>query len=63
MKAPLVVIILIVVAMLGFLTFYSQQREVTTQAQHGQSAGYSESTPAAAGTSGAASAPAGGSGQ
>ncbi len=33
MKTPLVVVIAIVVGILGFLVFYSQQRDVTTQAQ------------------------------
>ncbi len=33
MKTPLVIVIAIVVAILGFLVFYSQQRDLTTQAQ------------------------------
>ena len=37
MKTPLVIVIAIVVAILGFLVFYSQQRDETTQAQQGVS--------------------------
>ncbi len=33
MKTPHVIVIAIVVGILGFLVFYSQQRNVTTQAQ------------------------------
>ncbi len=33
MKTPLVIVIAIVVGILGFLVFYSQQHEMTTQAQ------------------------------
>jgi len=33
MKTPLVIVIAIVVGILGFLVFYSQQRDATTQAQ------------------------------
>lgn len=33
MKTPLVIVIAIVVAILGFLVFYSQQHEMATQAQ------------------------------
>ncbi|MFI5296380.1 MAG: hypothetical protein ACHQ0Y_15310 [Thermodesulfovibrionales bacterium] len=33
MKTPLVIVIAIVVAILGFLVFYSQQRDATTQVQ------------------------------
>ena len=70
MKAPLVIIIVIVVAIIGFLTVYSQQRDVTTQAQQGRTAGYGSapaadsggSAPAAGGT-GSASAVAGSGGQ
>ncbi len=43
MKTPLVIVIAIVVAILGFLVFYSQQHDMTTQAQQGISA----ETPAA----------------
>jgi hypothetical protein len=32
MKTPLVIVIAIVVGILGFLVFFSQQRDVTTQA-------------------------------
>ncbi|HSB32468.1 MAG TPA: hypothetical protein VLD55_12760 [Candidatus Sulfobium mesophilum] len=35
MKTPLVIVIAIVVGILGFLVFYSQQRDATTQAQQG----------------------------
>ncbi len=49
MKAPLVIMIVIVVAILGFLTYFSQQREVTTQARQGQAAGYA-SAPASGGS-------------
>ena len=38
MKTPLVIVLAIVVAILGFLVFYSQQHEMTTQAQQGVSA-------------------------
>ncbi len=46
MRTPLVIMIAIVVAILAFLVFYSQQRDATTQAQHGISA----ETPAPAGS-------------
>ncbi len=38
MKKPLVIVIAIVVGILGFLVFYSQQRDVSTQAKQGVSA-------------------------
>ena len=38
MKTPLVIVIAIVVLILGFLLFYSQQRSVTSQAEQGTSA-------------------------
>ncbi len=38
MKTPLVIVIAIVVAIIGFLLFYSQQRDATNQAQQGTSA-------------------------
>ncbi len=37
MKTPHMIVIAIVVGILGFLVFYSQQRDVTTQAKQGVS--------------------------
>ena len=38
MKTPIVIVVVIVVAILGFLVFYSQQHDMTNQAQqHGVS--------------------------
>lgn len=52
MKTPLVIIIVIVVAILGFLTIYSQQHDMTAQTQ-GQGAaaggGYGSAAPAGGG--------------
>ena len=49
MKAPLVVLIIIVVAILGFLLVYSQQHEMPAQTTQGHgTAGYG-SAPAAGG--------------
>ena len=38
MRTPLVIVIAVVIAILAFLVFYSQQRDATTQAQQGISA-------------------------
>lgn len=49
MKAPLVVIIVIVVGILGFLVVYSQQHGMPAQATQGHAAGGYGSAPAAGG--------------
>ncbi len=50
MKTPHVIVIAIVVGILGFLVFYSQQRDVTTQAQQ---QGVSVEAPASSGVASA----------
>ncbi len=57
MKAPLVVLIVIVVAILGFLLVYSQQHEMPAQTTQGQGAAGGYGAP-----SGGYGAPAGGYG-
>ncbi|MBI1810999.1 MAG: hypothetical protein HY035_11365 [Nitrospirae bacterium] len=49
MKTPLVIIVVIVVAILGFLTVYSQQHDMTAQTQGQGAAGGYGSAPAAGG--------------
>ena len=51
MKAPLAIMIIIVVGILGFLIVYSQQHEMPVQAMQGQAAGggYGSSAPASGG--------------
>ena len=39
MKTPLVIVLVIVAAMLGFLTIYSQQQAPVAQVTQGQAAG------------------------
>ncbi len=70
MKTPLVIIIVLVVAILGFLTIYSQQHDMTAQTQGQEAGGGDGSSPAgggygsapAAGGYGGAAAAAGGYG-
>ena len=54
MKTPLVIIIVLVVAILGFLTIYSQQHDMTAQTQGQEAGGGYGSAPAAGGYGGAA---------
>ncbi|KAF0143741.1 MAG: protein product from transcript [Nitrospirae bacterium] len=62
MKTPLVIIIVLVVAILGFLTIYSQQHDMTAQTQGEGAAGggYGSAAPAGGGYGGSSSAPAAG---
>lgn len=62
MKTPLVIIIVLVVAILGFLTIYSQQHDMAAQTQgEGAGGGYGSAAPAGGGY-GAAAPAAGGYG-
>jgi len=60
MKAPLVILIAIVVCILGFLVVYSQQHDMVAKAPPGQSVagGYGSAAAPAAGGYGSAAAPA-----
>ncbi len=50
MKAPLVIVIVIVATVIGFLLVYSQQHDMSTaQATHGAAGGYGAPAPAAGG--------------
>ncbi|MBI5205426.1 MAG: hypothetical protein HZA11_10965 [Nitrospirae bacterium] len=60
MKTPLVIIIVLVVAILGFLTIYSQQHDMTAQTQGEGAAGGGYGSAAPAGGGYGATAPAAG---
>ena len=62
MKAPLVILIAIVVCILGFLVVYSQQHDMIANAapDHGAAGGYGSGSAPASGGYGSAPAPASG---